>query len=111
MEIIYPMLFCFLLVLMFLLIIKIVFVMKCFNSRLYDWQTMLRKDVRDIIKGQAANTQLEFEQRANDVILQFAEQVCISLKNVLLIIYLFENRKKDFLICPCYLKPHFTSLP
>lgn len=43
-------------------------------DRLYDWQTMLRKDVRDIIKGQAANTQLEFEQRANEVILQFAEQ-------------------------------------
>lgn len=43
-------------------------------DRLYDWQTMLRKDVRDIIKGQAPNTQLEFEQRANEVILQFAEQ-------------------------------------
>ncbi|CAH1400597.1 unnamed protein product [Nezara viridula] len=46
-------------------------------DRLYDWQTMLRKDVRDIIKGQAANTQLEFEQRANDVILQFAEQATV----------------------------------
>ncbi|XP_066905151.1 eukaryotic translation initiation factor 5B isoform X2 [Halyomorpha halys] len=43
-------------------------------DRLYDWQTMLRKDVRDVIKGQAANTQLEFEQRSNEVILQFAEQ-------------------------------------
>lgn len=43
--------------------------------RLYDWQTMGRKDVRDIIKGQASNTQLEFEQRTKEVIVQFAEQV------------------------------------
>lgn len=43
-------------------------------DRLYDWQTMNRKDVRDIIKGQAANTQLEFEQRTKEVKVQFAEQ-------------------------------------
>ncbi|VEN46493.1 unnamed protein product [Callosobruchus maculatus] len=43
-------------------------------DRLYDWQTMNRKDVRDIIKAQAANTQLEFEQRTKEVIVQFAEQ-------------------------------------
>lgn len=43
-------------------------------DRLYDWQTMNRKDVRDIIKNQAHNTQLEFEQRTKEVILQFAEQ-------------------------------------
>lgn len=43
-------------------------------DRLYDWQTMGRKDVRDIIKGQASNTQLEFEQRTKEVIVQFAEQ-------------------------------------
>ncbi|CAH0560682.1 unnamed protein product [Brassicogethes aeneus] len=43
-------------------------------DRLYDWQTMARKDVRDILKGQAANTQLEFEQRTKEVIVQFAEQ-------------------------------------
>ncbi|XP_017783938.1 PREDICTED: eukaryotic translation initiation factor 5B [Nicrophorus vespilloides] len=43
-------------------------------DRLYDWQTMNRKDVRDIIKGQAPNTQVEFEQRTNAVIVQFAEQ-------------------------------------
>lgn len=43
-------------------------------DRLYDWQTMNRKDVSDIIKTQAANTQLEFEQRKNEVIVQFAEQ-------------------------------------
>ncbi|CAH1987865.1 unnamed protein product [Acanthoscelides obtectus] len=43
-------------------------------DRLYDWQTMNRKDVRDIIKGQAPNTQLEFEQRTKEVIVQFAEQ-------------------------------------
>lgn len=43
-------------------------------DRLYDWQTMNRKDVRDILKAQAPNTQLEFEQRTKSVILQFAEQ-------------------------------------
>jgi hypothetical protein len=43
--------------------------------RLYDWQTMNRKDIRDILKSQAANTQLEFEHRTKEVIVQFAEQV------------------------------------
>lgn len=43
-------------------------------DRLYDWQTMMRKDVRDVIKAQAPNTQIEFEQRAKEVIVQFAEQ-------------------------------------
>lgn len=46
----------------------------CSIYRLYDWETMNRRDVRDIIKSQAQNTQLEFEQRTKDVILQFAEQ-------------------------------------
>lgn len=45
-----------------------------YNFRLYDWQTMNRKDVRDILKAQAANTQVEFEQRSKAVIVQFAEQ-------------------------------------
>lgn len=43
-------------------------------DRLYDWQTMNRKDVRDIIKSQAQNTQLEFTQRTKEVVVQFAEQ-------------------------------------
>lgn len=43
-------------------------------DRLYDWQVMPRKDIRDVIKGQQANTQVEFQQRTKDVILQFAEQ-------------------------------------
>lgn len=43
---------------------------------------MNRKDVRDILKSQAQNTQLEFEQRSKDVILQFAEQgkLCSTYK-------------------------------
>lgn len=59
----------YMLVLTFLLILKL-------NNfyRLYDWETMNRRDVRDILKAQAQNTQLEFEQRTKDVILQFAEQ-------------------------------------
>lgn len=43
-------------------------------DRLYDWETMNRKDVRDIIKNQASNTQMEFEQRSKEVVVQFAEQ-------------------------------------
>lgn len=72
-----------------------------FLHRLYDWQTMLRKDVRDVIKGQASNTQLEFEQRANEVILQFAEQVCL-LKRVLSVLCF---RGKTF---PCSQFPSST---
>ncbi|CAF4895553.1 unnamed protein product [Pieris macdunnoughi] len=43
-------------------------------DRLYDWQSAQRKDIRDILKMQQPNTQLEFEKRTKDVILQFAEQ-------------------------------------
>lgn len=35
---------------------------------------MNRKDVQDIVKSQAINTQREFEKRSKDVIVQFAEQ-------------------------------------
>lgn len=42
--------------------------------RLYDWQTMNRKDVQDIVKNQEPNTQREFERRSKDIIVQFAEQ-------------------------------------
>ena len=35
---------------------------------------MNRKDVHDIIKNQAVVTQREFEKRAKEVIVQFAEQ-------------------------------------
>lgn len=43
-------------------------------DRLYDWQTMPRKDIRDVIKGQAANTMMEFTKRTNEIIVEFAEQ-------------------------------------
>lgn len=43
-------------------------------DRLYDWKTMPRKDVQDIIKGQALNTQQEFQKRLSEVVLQFNEQ-------------------------------------
>ncbi|CAB3360819.1 Hypothetical predicted protein [Cloeon dipterum] len=43
-------------------------------DRLYDWSTMSRKDVRDIISSQGPNTQNEFQTRTKQVILQFAEQ-------------------------------------
>jgi hypothetical protein len=40
---------------------------------------MNRKDIRDIIKAQAPNTQLEFEHRTKEVVVQFAEQVSMQL--------------------------------
>ncbi|CAO1363457.1 unnamed protein product [Diamesa serratosioi] len=43
-------------------------------DRLYDWQTMPRKDIRDVIKGQASNTMMEFTKRTNEIIVEFAEQ-------------------------------------
>jgi translation initiation factor 5B len=43
-------------------------------DRLYDWKTMNRKDIRNVIKAQAPHTQLEFEHRTKQVVLQFAEQ-------------------------------------
>lgn len=36
---------------------------------------MNRKDIRDVLKAQVANTQLQFEHRTKEVIVQFAEQV------------------------------------
>lgn len=43
-------------------------------DRLYDWKLMARRDIRDVLKEQEANTQVEFQQRTKEVILQFAEQ-------------------------------------
>lgn len=40
-------------------------------DRLYEWNTMPRKDIRDIIKSQANNTQQEFDKRVKEVIAQF----------------------------------------
>jgi hypothetical protein len=40
---------------------------------------MSRKDIRDILKAQAPNTQLEFEHRTKEVVVQFAEQVSVQL--------------------------------
>uniref|UniRef100_A0A8D8XQB9 Eukaryotic translation initiation factor 5B n=1 Tax=Cacopsylla melanoneura TaxID=428564 RepID=A0A8D8XQB9_9HEMI len=43
-------------------------------DRLYNWSTMNRRDVRDIIKSQEASVQSEFETRFKDVAIQFSEQ-------------------------------------
>ncbi|KAK4022788.1 eukaryotic translation initiation factor 5B [Daphnia magna] len=43
-------------------------------DRLYDWISNPRKDVKDLIKSQGKNTQLEFQDRAKLVITQLAEQ-------------------------------------
>ncbi|XP_054159384.1 eukaryotic translation initiation factor 5B-like [Oppia nitens] len=43
-------------------------------DRLYEWRSNSRKDVQDVINSQITNTKLEFKKRAEDVILQLAEQ-------------------------------------
>lgn len=43
-------------------------------DRLYEWKAGKNKDVQDVIKSQARNTKLEFDKRAKDIIVQFAEQ-------------------------------------
>jgi hypothetical protein len=53
---------------------------------------MNRKDLRDILKTQAPNTQLEFEHRTKEVILQFAEQVSVQLLVTATAIAVAKNR-------------------
>ena len=43
-------------------------------DRLYDWEMVARKDIRDVLKSQTVATRKEFEKRSNDIIVQFAEQ-------------------------------------
>ena len=43
-------------------------------DRLYDWISNPRKDVKDLIKSQGRNTQLEFQDRVRQVVGMFAEQ-------------------------------------
>ncbi|XKL64011.1 hypothetical protein PGB90_004097 [Kerria lacca] len=43
-------------------------------DRLYNWKTMSKRDIRDTLKVQEDGTQLEFDKRSQEVILQFAEQ-------------------------------------
>lgn len=43
-------------------------------DRLYEWKPCKNKDIRDTLKSQNRNTQLEFEERVKSVVVQFAEQ-------------------------------------
>lgn len=43
-------------------------------DRIYDWQPNAKRDVRDDIRNQSKNAFSEFQKRANEVIVQFAEQ-------------------------------------
>ncbi|KAJ6641839.1 Eukaryotic translation initiation factor 5B [Pseudolycoriella hygida] len=43
-------------------------------DRLYNWQTHIRKDVRDSLNNQVPGTQIEFQKRTKETIVQFAEQ-------------------------------------
>lgn len=43
-------------------------------DRLYDWKSNKNKDIQDIIKSQARNTKLEFDERVREIVVQFAEQ-------------------------------------
>lgn len=43
-------------------------------DRLFDWQPMPKKDIRDILKGQEKLTMQEFDKRSKEVIVEFAQQ-------------------------------------
>lgn len=90
-------------------------------DRLYDWQSAQRKDVRDILKLQQHNTQMEFDKRTKDVIVQFSEQVrevttevptiffslfFVSMYSTLLCIYSQVSISIGFLPTPlCFIYP------
>ena len=44
-------------------------------DRLYNWKTTPNSDVQNTLKKQARNTKDEFDERAKETIIQFAEQV------------------------------------
>lgn len=43
-------------------------------DRLYEWKSNRHKDIEEVIKGQPANTRIEFDKRAREVITGMAEQ-------------------------------------
>lgn len=47
-------------------------------DRLYDYESNPRKDIYQHLKSQPLNTQLQFKELKDKVVLQFAEQVYIS---------------------------------
>ncbi|XP_008484194.2 eukaryotic translation initiation factor 5B-like [Diaphorina citri] len=60
-------------------------------DRLYNWNTMNRRDVRDIIKSQESSVQSEFETRFKEVCIQFSDY-CINYTTV-------ESARKGQEIC------------
>ena len=47
-------------------------------DRLYQWQSNPHTDITNQLKKQKANTKIEFNERLDQVKVQFAEQVCAS---------------------------------
>ncbi len=44
-------------------------------DRLYGWESNPRKDIRQLLKSQATSPQLEFKERLQKTVAEFAEQV------------------------------------
>lgn len=60
-------------------------------DRLFEWKANMKADVRDTLKKQQRNTKLEFEERVNEVVVQFAEQVSDLLAPICLLRVLLLN--------------------
>jgi translation initiation factor IF-2 len=48
-------------------------------DRLFGWKTAPQSDVVQVIDSQAENTKAEFEKRTQEVIVQLAEQVILTV--------------------------------
>ncbi len=47
-------------------------------DRLFQWQSNPHADIVNTIKKQKANTKAEFDERAQKIVVEFAEQVCTT---------------------------------
>lgn len=51
-------------------------------DRLFGWKTAPQSDVVQVIDSQAENTKAEFEKRTQEVIVQLAEQVILTIYRI-----------------------------
>lgn len=47
-------------------------------DRLFEWRRNPQSSIKNTIAKQKVNTKLEFEERAKEIIVQFAEQVSLK---------------------------------
>lgn len=66
-------------------------------DRLYGWQTNPHSDIVNTLNRQKPNTRMEFNDRVQQVIVQFAEQVCFHGCQS------FEHLKTCLFVTMCFL--------